>query len=204
MLEGFLKGLEQPEYIHVLINPLPVYGLAMGLIGLIIGLVLRSREARTGAFAVILIAAASAWPTLHYGQHGYDRVKGMADSEGQKWLDEHKHRGEQLMYVFYALGALALVSIAVEWKRPKAALAGGNYDTNAGHGHARRWRLHCLHGRTHPAQRVPLRASARTPHRGATRALTKSSECFGETLPGESPSRRAILKMRSSDVVIRR
>ena len=39
MLEGFLKGLEQPEYIHVLINPLPVYGLAMGLIGLMIGLV---------------------------------------------------------------------------------------------------------------------------------------------------------------------
>ena len=29
-------------------------------------------------------------------------------------LDEHKHRGEQLIYVFYALGALALVSIAVD------------------------------------------------------------------------------------------
>jgi hypothetical protein len=43
MLEGFLKGLEQPEYIHVLINPLPVYGLAMGLVGLSIGLALRSR-----------------------------------------------------------------------------------------------------------------------------------------------------------------
>ena len=38
MLEGFLKGLKRPEYIHVLINPLPVYGLAMGLIVLIIGL----------------------------------------------------------------------------------------------------------------------------------------------------------------------
>ena len=85
MLEGFLKGLEQPEYIHVLINPLPVYGLAMGVIGLIIGLVLRSREARTCGFALILIASASAWPTLHYGQQGYDRVKAMADSEGQKW-----------------------------------------------------------------------------------------------------------------------
>jgi hypothetical protein len=122
MLEGFLKGLEQPEYIHLLINPLPVYGLAMGLIGLIIGLVLRSREARIGAFALIFVASASAWPTLHYGQRGYDRVKGMADSEGQKWLDEHKHRGEQLIYVFYALGTLALVSMAVEWKWPKAAL----------------------------------------------------------------------------------
>ena len=96
MLEGFLKGLKQPEYIHVLINPLPVYGLAMGLIGLIIGLMLRSREARIGAFALILIAAASAWPTFHYGQQGYDRVKGMADSEGQKWLDEHKPINDQL------------------------------------------------------------------------------------------------------------
>ena len=107
----------------------------------------------------------------------------MADSEGQKWLDEHKHRGEQLMYVFYALGALALVSIAMEWKRPKAALAGGNYDTNAGHGHARRWRLHCLHGRTHPAQRVPLRSQRPN---SAPRSITvdKPSECFGETLPG--------------------
>ena len=37
-------------------------------------------------------------------------------------LEEHMHRGERLIYVFYALGALALVSIAVEWKRPKAAL----------------------------------------------------------------------------------
>jgi hypothetical protein len=46
----------------------------------------------------------------------------MADSEGQKWLEEHMHRGEQLIYVFYALGVLALVSIAVERKRPKAAL----------------------------------------------------------------------------------
>jgi disulfide bond formation protein DsbB len=122
MLEGFLKGLEQPEYIHVLINPLPVYGLAMGLVGVIIGLALRSREARTGAFALILIAASSAWPVFHYGQQGYDRVKGMSDSEGEKWLDEHRQRGEQLIYVFYAVGALALVSIGAEWKRLKGAL----------------------------------------------------------------------------------
>ena len=122
MLEGFLKGLEQPEYIHVLINPLPVYGLAMGLVALMIGLALRSREARTGAFALIFIASALAWPVFHYGQQGYDRVKGMSDNEGEKWLDEHMRRAEQLIYVFYAVGALALVSIAVEWKRPKAAL----------------------------------------------------------------------------------
>jgi glucan phosphoethanolaminetransferase (alkaline phosphatase superfamily) len=123
MLEGFSKGLEQPEYIHVLINPLPVYGLAIAIIGLIIGLVLRSREARIAALVLILIAAGSAWPTFHYGQQGYDRVKGMSDSEGEKWLDEHMHRAEEFIYVFYALGAVALVSIGTEWKQPKTALA---------------------------------------------------------------------------------
>jgi hypothetical protein len=49
-------------------------------------------------------------------------VKGMADSEGEKWLGEHKRRAEELIYVFYVLGAVALVSIAAEWKRPKVAL----------------------------------------------------------------------------------
>ena len=92
MLEGFLKGLKRPEYIHVLINPLPVYGLAMGLIVLILGLMLWSREARSCGFALILIASTSAWPTLHYGQQGYDRVKAMADSEGQMARGAHPPR----------------------------------------------------------------------------------------------------------------
>jgi hypothetical protein len=122
MLEAFLKGLEQPEYVHVLLNPLPVYGLAGGLVTLAIALALRSREARICAFALIFIASASAWPVSHYGEQGYYRVKAMSDSEGKRWLDEHKRRGELLIYVFYALSVIALLSISAEWKRSKAAL----------------------------------------------------------------------------------
>ena len=122
MLEGFLKGLSQPEYVHVLLNPLPVYGLALGLVALTIALALRSREARICAFILILIAATSAWPVIHYGRQGYDRVKAMSDNEGKEWLEEHEHRGEGLMYAFYALAAIALISIGAEWKRSKAAL----------------------------------------------------------------------------------
>ena len=122
MLEAFLKGLEQPEYVHVLLNPLPVYGLAMGLAALAIALTLRSREARICAFVVIFIASACAWPVSHYGQLGYYRVRAMSDSEGKKWLDGHKRRADQLIYVFYALAAMALLSAGAEWKRSKAAL----------------------------------------------------------------------------------
>lgn len=122
MLEGLLKGLEQPEYVHVLLNPLPIYGLAMGSVGLIVGLVLRSRAARCTALTIVLIASASAWPVSEYGRQGFDRVKGMSDSEGEKWLDEHMHRAEKLIYIFYALVTLALLSIGAEWKRSRLAL----------------------------------------------------------------------------------
>jgi hypothetical protein len=122
MLEAFLKGLEQPEYIHVLLNPLPVYGLALALAALTIALMLRSRRARICSFLLILMVAGSAWPVMHYGRQGYNRVKAMSDSEGRKWLEEHQHRGEQLVYAFYALGAVVLISLGAEWRRSKAAL----------------------------------------------------------------------------------
>ncbi|MEA3092433.1 MAG: hypothetical protein QOJ04_3775, partial [Caballeronia sp.] len=34
-METILRDLRQPEYLHVLLNPIPVYGLAIALFGLI-------------------------------------------------------------------------------------------------------------------------------------------------------------------------
>src|SRR5690348_2688717 len=121
-MTSLLKALErQPEYVHVLLNPLPTYGLAMGWIGLIIAAVLRSRPAQIVMLVLVLISAASAWPVYEFGEQGYDRVLSMTDDDGQAWLDEHQHRGEQLIYFFYALAALSVISIIVPIKWPKTS-----------------------------------------------------------------------------------
>jgi hypothetical protein len=122
MLKAISDGLKQPEYLHVLLNPLPLYGLAAALVAMTVALVLRSRETRICAAVLVLIASASVWPVVIYGQQGYFRVKAMSDSEGEKWLDEHKSRGEQFIYAFYALAAISLLSLCAEWRRSKAAL----------------------------------------------------------------------------------
>jgi hypothetical protein len=122
MLHAFLRDLQQPEYIHVLINPLPVYGLAIAMIGLVIGLFLRSRPAQVTALVLIFIAAASAWPVAHYGGEASDRVQAMADDDGQAWLDAHEHRADQLVGFFYALAALSLLTLVLPKKWPKSAL----------------------------------------------------------------------------------
>jgi hypothetical protein len=123
MIEALLRDWRQPEYIHVLINPLPVYGLAVGLIGLLIALILRSRPAQIATLIIVLVTAASAWPVYEFGEEAYDRVLSMADEPGRAWLDAHMERGERLIYLFYALAALTLVALVVPAKWPRSANA---------------------------------------------------------------------------------
>lgn len=123
MIASFIQELSQPEYIHVLINPLPVYGLTMGIIALVIALILRSRRAQLVALALILLSGAIAFPVIHYGEEGYDRVLSMTDEQGEAWLKVHEHRADQLGWTFYALAGLAAVAIFAPLKWPRSALA---------------------------------------------------------------------------------
>ena len=121
MLASLSQDLSQPEYIHVLINPLPVYGLTMGIIGLIIALLQRSRSAQVATLALILLSGAIAWPVVHYGEAGYDRVLAMSDEQGEAWLKAHEHRADELAWSFYVLAGLAAVAILAPLKWPKTA-----------------------------------------------------------------------------------
>src|SRR5436190_21074199 len=122
MIDTLLRDLRQAEYIHVLINPLPIYGLAMAWVGLIVSLFLGSRRAQIATLAIVLISAASAWPVYELGQQSYDRVLSMADSDGQAWLDEHQDRAEDLIYFFYALALLSAVAIVAPMKWSKSSM----------------------------------------------------------------------------------
>jgi hypothetical protein len=122
MIAALVRDLRQPEYIHVLLNPLPVYGLLVGWVGLVIGLALRSRRAQIATLTLVLLSSISAWPVYEFGQQGYDRVLSMTDEAGEAWLDEHMHRAEDLIWVFYVLAALSAFAIAVPIKWPKSSM----------------------------------------------------------------------------------
>lgn len=121
MVARLLRDLQQPEYVHTLLNPLPIYGLGVALLGLIIASLLRSRSGQVTALTLVFVSAASVWPTAHYGERAYDRVLVLADDDGRAWLEAHEQRAESLMYVFYALALVALAAILVPHKWPKFA-----------------------------------------------------------------------------------
>jgi hypothetical protein len=121
-MSGFFRGLQQPEYVHTLINPLPVYGLGIGLFALTIAMFLRHRSAHITALTVIFLAAASAWPVKYYGDEAYDRVLSMSDETGSAWLAAHEDRADKFIWSFYLLAVVAAAAIVLPRKFPKTAM----------------------------------------------------------------------------------
>jgi hypothetical protein len=121
VIETILRDLRQPEYIHVLINPLPIYGLAVAWIGLVVALFLKSRPAQIATLAIVFASSAAAWPVFEYGEQAEDRVESLADADGQAWLAAHKDRAEDCIYFFYALALLSAAAIVAPLKWPKSA-----------------------------------------------------------------------------------
>ncbi|HEY2140349.1 MAG TPA: hypothetical protein VGH00_09735 [Chthoniobacterales bacterium] len=141
-----LHDLQQPEYLHVLLNPIPIYGLAIAFFGLIAATYLRSRGGQLTALVLIFATAISAWPVAYHGDRAYDRILSMADDDGQAWLKAHAARADKLVLLYYALALVAACAIFVPKKWPKtarplvfitmllsiASLAAGSYIAHAG------------------------------------------------------------------------
>lgn len=120
--DAFLRGLRQPEYVHVLLNPLPVYGLLISWVGLIVALISKSRRAQIVTLILVFITSISAWPVFEFGEQGYDRVLAMTDDDGHAWLDEHQERAQKLIYLFYLVAALSAAAIVVPLRWPKSSI----------------------------------------------------------------------------------
>jgi glucan phosphoethanolaminetransferase (alkaline phosphatase superfamily) len=117
-----LDLLKKPEYIHVVLNHLPIYGTILGALALAVSLVLRSRAAQITALVITLIAGASAYPVFVTGQRAYKTIRSISDDAGAEALDEHMDRAEKTIGAFYFLAALAIAGLIMPIKWPKSAV----------------------------------------------------------------------------------
>ncbi len=112
----------QPEYLHVLVNPVLTHVLPVAALGLLLALACRSPGATKLALFLVLLGAATVWPTIHYGRLAFDRVNSMADETGGNWLAIHRYRAEKSAPVFYAAAIVALAALVAARKWNKGFL----------------------------------------------------------------------------------
>ncbi len=114
-----LKALNQPEYVHILINHLPLTGLLVSLIALILALLRRKRTSIMIGLLLAGIFAGSVWPVIYYGEKGYERVLPMADEDGTAYLKHHMALGNRWAPLYYITSLAAFLGLLTSWKFPR-------------------------------------------------------------------------------------
>jgi hypothetical protein len=119
---GFIM-LDQPEYLHVVTNHLPLIGLPVAMLALIAALVTRDRTATLIGLALVGLLALSAWPVSHYGEEGYDRVLSMADEAGAKFLAHHRALADRWIFLHFLTAGVAALGLMLAWKWTRTLVA---------------------------------------------------------------------------------
>jgi hypothetical protein len=118
---AMMHHLSQPEYVHVLLNPMPLYGMAAGAFLLVWSRLLHPEEFPEGALIWIILVAFVTGLAVYFGEQGYENVGAIADAHGNRWLAHHKEQAETLMYIFYLTGFCALGSLWAQRRRSPSA-----------------------------------------------------------------------------------
>lgn len=113
-----VSKISQPEYLHILINHLPIIGLLVATVLLAVFLALRNRTAVVAGMIAIALLTLSAWPVLVTGQKAYEKIDQLADEAGKAYLDRHMELAETWIYLFFATSVVAAGGVVAAKKRP--------------------------------------------------------------------------------------
>ena len=109
-MASLLQNLGKPEYLHVLLNHIPLAGLLVAAAGLLLALAFRNEGGTLICLLLVALSALAIWPVIHFGEAAADRVSSMLYLEGQGWLDNHRHLARAWSWVYYVAGGAAVFS----------------------------------------------------------------------------------------------
>lgn len=118
-----MQILTQPEYAHVLLNPLPVYGVGIGVVVLCCALLLRNRPVEIVALAIIAVSSLSAWPVSLLGHKAHARLEEKLSADSNKWMQYHEETANAAVIVALAAALISVGALSVPSRKyPKLAV----------------------------------------------------------------------------------
>lgn len=123
MSEVWYALFEDPAYRHVLLNHLPITGLAVAACALAFGIFEDRWQSIVVGLALCLVTSGSAVFVMQTGDAAYPQLFDQLDGHGQGWLDHHVFLAERLGRLLPANALLAGLAVAVgqrrmAWRRP--------------------------------------------------------------------------------------
>lgn len=106
-LQALFRQLGNPKFLHVLLEPLPLWGCLIGAIAWMLSLwYLQDRRAQVCSLILLAVSAFSVWPLLHYR----GKAAPIASSSAARLKAQTELRRET-QWVFYGMGAAAVAGL---------------------------------------------------------------------------------------------
>lgn len=105
-----------PEHLHVMLNHIPLIGLALALVPLLIGLIGSRRESLFIGLLLATMCGASTWVVMWSGEEAehewlHSETAEHLDADAYEWAEVHEHRAEDFVWVMYGTAAVSLITL---------------------------------------------------------------------------------------------
>lgn len=106
-LEGLWSQLGNPKFLAHLLEPVLLWGVALGLVGWIVSLwILKERKAQVCSLILLAVSALTVLPFLHFRR----KASPMA-APSNALLNKQMERRTETQWVYWSMGGLALAGI---------------------------------------------------------------------------------------------
>jgi hypothetical protein len=107
------QSVRDPEYAHLLLESLPLYGLAGGITLLVVAFVVKERKSRLLALGMIFVSCASVWPYLDFRRTATPRILATRAVEYGPIIQGQTQLREDTAWAYYGMAAITLVAMAM-------------------------------------------------------------------------------------------
>lgn len=101
------QSIRDPEYLHLLLEPLPLYGLGLGLTFLILAFLFGEARGKLLALAVICVSCASVWPYIELRDKATPRILATRSPEFAPLIQEQTQRRKDWAWPYYTLALIS-------------------------------------------------------------------------------------------------
>lgn len=115
-LTALWNSLGDAEYLHLLLEPLPLFGLGFGLLLLIAAVLMRDGKIRTLALIMIIASAASVQPYQAMRAKSEPRILALQDPSFHAITLAQSDRRKSAAWLYYAIAAWGTIALVTSRK----------------------------------------------------------------------------------------
>lgn len=115
------QSIRDPEYLHLLLEPLPLYGLGLGLAFLVVAFMFREMQSRMLALGIICASCISVWPYVELRDKATPRILATRSPDFAPLIVEQTQRRKDWAWPYYLMAALSFTALCMT-KHPKGRI----------------------------------------------------------------------------------